>query len=520
MHHRSSARSQASSEKAQTLSTQMLNETAEAKLPELRESLQLPLTAHNRLLTMPGAPNHAKSARSFSPHDEPPPAVGRMVQPSHGHPDPTDMESRSPAGDHSATPPTTLPATLDAVNTQQQQSMGAGHAQDTTVFVPYSNPAAGEGNSVRNAGVWRLHSPPDNLQNASADHDNDRDGASSEPSATAVHNGVPPPTSIPATTSASLPSSAPYATVLPKNVHDVTEDFNGYGSLSAEDILYDTDASGNHTVPEDHIYGGIFLKVLAEYDLSEITEAINMKKVAVGKRKIQKNSITKRKSAALAAKAAADAARDGTQLNVYDALVASDVAAGKSLEVAQASRKQKSTENRNGTYGTGKRPVSSSGAWSRPKRKQPTQDTPDDQEEEDVGMPAKKRVKRTRLATNEPATQILPTGDSDVLRFELGYGVPVNPASMSDTFTEIFNSSAMVSVAQGTTPFDIEQDEEESPDLRIDPIAQELASSDFESLDGLPSFIPSSEDFAFQPGETEAWLWVPSVWGNPYAALY
>ncbi|WPB00805.1 uncharacterized protein RHO25_005425 [Cercospora beticola] len=485
MHHRSSARSQASSEKAQTLSTQMLNETAEAKLPELR------------------APNHAKSARSFSPHDEPPPAVGRMVQPSHGHPDPTDMESRSPAGDHSATPPTTLPATLDAVNTQQQQSMGAGHAQDTTVFVPYSNPAAGEGNS-----------------NASADHDNDRDGASSEPSATAVHNGVPPPTSIPATTSASLPSSAPYATVLPKNVHDVTEDFNGYGSLSAEDILYDTDASGNHTVPEDHIYGGIFLKVLAEYDLSEITEAINMKKVAVGKRKIQKNSITKRKSAALAAKAAADAARDGTQLNVYDALVASDVAAGKSLEVAQASRKQKSTENRNGTYGTGKRPVSSSGAWSRPKRKQPTQDTPDDQEEEDVGMPAKKRVKRTRLATNEPATQILPTGDSDVLRFELGYGVPVNPASMSDTFTEIFNSSAMVSVAQGTTPFDIEQDEEESPDLRIDPIAQELASSDFESLDGLPSFIPSSEDFAFQPGETEAWLWVPSVWGNPYAALY
>lgn len=520
MDHPLSAPSQVSSKKAQFVDPLMSKAMGEAKLSDLRESIQLPLTAHNLLLTMPGGPNYTTSARASSPHDEPQPLAGGIVQPLHGDPEHTDMEARSPAGGRSATPPTTLPAPSDAVNTQQQHSMGAGHTQDMTVFVPQSIPIANEENSVRNGGVLRLHSPPDHLQNPNADHDNDRDDASPEPSASAVQNEASHLTSQTATASTSLPSSAPYATVLPKNVHDVTEDFNGYGSLSAEEILYDTDASGNHTVPEDHIYGGIFLKVLTEYDLSEITEAINTKKIAVGKRKIQKNSITKRKSAALAAKAAADAARDGTQLNVYDALVASDVAAGKSLEVAQASRKQKSTGNRNGTYGTGKRPVSSSGALSRPKRKQSTQDTSDDQEEENVSMPAKKKVKRTRLATNEPADEVLPTGGSDVLRFELGYAVPVNPANMSDTFAEIFGNTAMASVAQGSAPFDIEQDEEESPHLRIDPIAQELASSDFEFLDGLPSFIPSSEEFALEPGETEAWLGVPSVWANPYAALY
>ncbi|CAK1366386.1 uncharacterized protein RHO25_011138 [Cercospora beticola] len=107
---------------------------------------------------------------------------------------------------------------------------------------------------------------------------------------------------------------------------------------------------------------GIFLKVLAEYELSDIAEAINAKKVAVGKRAIKKNSYTKRKSAALTAKAAADPARNGTELNMYEALVALDVAAGKSLEVAQASRKQKSTGNRSRTYGTGKRPASNEGA--------------------------------------------------------------------------------------------------------------------------------------------------------------
>ncbi|PPJ50086.1 hypothetical protein CBER1_05029 [Cercospora berteroae] len=485
MDHPLSGLSQVPSKGAQFVNPLMPKGVGEAKLPELR------------------GPDHTKSTRACGSHIEPPSLVGDMVQPSHGDPNPTDMEAIDLPGDRSATPPITLPATSDAVNTQQQQSMGAGHAQDMTVFVPQFILTAGEENS-----------------NESADHDNDRDDASPEPSATAVHNGASHLASQPVIASTSLPSSAPYVTVLPKNVHDVTEDFNGYGSLSAEEILYDTDAAGNHTVPEDHIYGGIFLKVLAEYDLSEIAEAINAKKIAVGKRRIKKNSITKRKSAALAAKAAADAARNGTLLNVYDALVASDVAAGKSLGVAQASRKQKSTGNRNGTYGIGKRPVSSSGASSLPKRKQTTQDTPDDQEEEDVGRPAKKRAKRSHAATNEDGVQVLSTGDSEVLRFELGYAVPAKPANMSDTFAEIFDNSAMASVAQGPAPFGIEQDEEESPDLRIGPIAQELASSDFASLDGPHSFIAPSEDFAFQPGETEAWLQVPSVWENPYAALY
>ncbi|KAF2207842.1 hypothetical protein CERZMDRAFT_102109 [Cercospora zeae-maydis SCOH1-5] len=198
-------------------------------------------------------------------------------------------------------------------------------------------------------------------------------------------DGVSDATSQPASTSTSSPS-LPDVTVLPRNIHELKEEFNGYGHLSAEDILYKKNASGECIVPEEHVYGGVFLKVKAVYKISEIAEAINDKKEAVGKRKTTPNSYTKRHTGALVAKAAADAACKGGEVNIYKALVDADVAAGRPREVAEACRKQKWTGSRNGTYGTGSRAATESSATSQSKRKRSTLD------EQAVGQSSKRQA--------------------------------------------------------------------------------------------------------------------------------
>ncbi|KAM3423710.1 hypothetical protein BST61_g1122 [Cercospora zeina] len=196
--------------------------------------------------------------------------------------------------------------------------------------------------------------------------DNESEGVSSADGGYKIANTTSQP--------ASTGTSAPRVVVLPKTIHGLQEDFNDYNLLSAEQILYGKDSSGDPMVPEEHVYGGVFLEALTVYTICEIAKAVNDEKMAAGKEKITRNSYTKPRSAALIAKATADAARKGGQVNVYKALVDADVAAGRTHEAAEASRSQKWTGSRNGTYGTGTQATAVSSATSQPERKRFTLD--------------------------------------------------------------------------------------------------------------------------------------------------